>query len=1411
MMTSRSRNAWIGTAFAFLAAAATALGQMHPGGGNSHAPVSTHPTMSAAPPVTHPIVTMPAQNLNPIGDNGDDKRFVKAVPPGTKVSLSRLPALPPRTVMNSVRPHNTLHGVQYRVIGSSVMARRRGKGKLHPFAATGVNILFKATAAACTTSGTVGALYNVGCALTWGAMNICQWDSTRSDTYQYYVIAPNSSTATTSGSSGTSGPANGCDFPPSQTTTLSNAGTYMFGLYDTTQQVWVAVAYAQAGQVYSIGVFQDSFHLNPANQFSLGSSSAVYFHVSGLAPADYYVLYVMSTGYTPYCAFISPLSNPTPMPGPTPTGSANALACQPANSTGQQATGSGNSISPFWTLNSSTLQAGTYSAVLVDCNIPCNNAGATQTTLAQTQVSVAGTSGITIITKPDGTTANSSPNPKPAATANTTFDWDSSTDQSDSGITGTAGNGNGLTSGHQYTWTMTDPDGQVVAYATPAALGAGVTTSTQTFDFNYTALTGSSGITGNTMNAPGSYPSNIWTLQLYDHTAKTVTASQAFKILGYASQTQFIFPSNSGTTTNSIGISTGSTTVADLRITNTSNQIYANAGDSFSEVEFSTGPDFNLGNTGNGVVAQLSGCGTAACSGTATDSNGNTWNVNSDCGSTTSNNAECNILFTPAVAGTTLTPGAYVTVVGVQWTNTHGASGCGTACQGITSELPVNGLTWSGAPTATVAWTPVYFAISPSDSGTASFAIVGSIDCSGATRHLATPPPFVGTHCYQDRFNHADYQNNSPFSVTNSNESIWSFAVSNSASSTNSITELEFQQPTLLYSQGGIAAVDTLSSANWQSATCPSGYGPQWFCITAKGAHTIAKGVSETIYLDANWPNQSMTYNDFAVLATQNPTVSDVFSLTALAGSNTTIDGLYTTLDNLSVGAYSLNSGLMSTYFSPTSVGTGQTTTPLSIVVTNTSTSQDANPDSIDAIIIEQSSNKNWTVTGTPTVSASGWSYLNTNNPSGNTLDYWYGLCGGQYVTADGPPASNPTTTQNALPECTLPESNSLQPGQSMTINMNVLNFGAPSSPVTFTLYAHGANGNAWSTAKTFNLLTASESASIAFTKVNSTTISNPTVPSVGAGPNTYQYSIKNTGGSVASIGTVVITLPGTDVNGINATDSSGNTWTLVAPVSSTITLSGTGSAGCTVNTSGAATFSASTAGANGQITISGCTGLTPGNTLIVQFQANNPQSQSDSYLFPSTIDGSSTGAGALYLGANQVSVAFSIGLSLAVDPSNPTNGKAHPVPACTPAQCAFSGTTLDFGAITNSSNVLGTDVVAASVIYTGVTSAGHTWTLSVSSNTNPACTGGTCTKANEMTADVDNVASGTNANGCGAMTYNQTTLAIVPTASTLQLASGPETQCSFSYDVINNYKINIGTESINGTTATVTYTLVAN
>lgn len=1395
-MTSRRSKAWIGTAFAFLALAASSVAQVHPGGGPRPMPVSpvAHPTIQAHPPAMTPL---PITSLAPLAPKNE---YVDGVAPGTKVQLGRLPKLPPRTAMNTVLPRETLRGHHFRPFGASVM---HFGDRRHPHAASGATIEFWATAASCTSAGTVGSLYTVGCALQWQTVNLNNFSNT--DHYQEYYIPSNSTTATAVGPNGPSGAANNGSGPP-QTTTLSSAGTWTFGVYDTTTQQWVAVAYANAGNTFSIGVYQDAFHLTQSSQFDVSSSSAAYVYLTGLAPADYYVVYVTRTGDTPNCVFISPNTSPTPVPGPTPTGTSSSLLCNPLKSTGNQAPNGVLSIT--WPLNNQYM-AGTYSIAVFDCSQSCSASGASGSLLGQTQVSLTGASGITIITKPDGTNANPSPNPKPAATANTIFDWDGTTDQSDSGITGTAGSSVPLSSGDSYTWTMTDPQGQVVAIATPTALPSGTTSQSQTFQFASANL----GFNQNTTpSLPGQYPSNTWSMQVYDSSTKSVVAAQSFKMLGYASQTQFIYPSGTGTPSNAIAITTGGSTVADLRITNTSNTIYPNAGDSFSEVEFSTGPDFNLANTGNGVVAQLNGCSSAACSGTATDSNGNTWNVNSDCSSTTSNNAECNILFTPASSGVTLTPGSYVTVTGVNWKNTHGASGCGKACQGITSELPVNGLTWSST-TATVAWTPVYFSISAVDAGTASFRVVGSIDCNTGTRHLATPPPFVGTHCYQDRFAQADYQNNSPFSVTNSNLSIWAFTIANGSGSANSISELGFQQPPLLASQGGVSAVDTLSSANWQIATCPTGYGSQYVCITGKGGtpHSIAPGGTETIYLDANWPNQSFSYTDFAILATQSPTSSDTFSLTAASGSNTTIDGSYTTLDNLAIGAYSLNSGLMSAYFSPTSVGTGQTTTPLSIVITNTSTAQDANPDPIDALLIEQSTNKNWTVTGTPTVSASGWQYLNTNNPSGNTLDYWYGLCAGQYVTADGPPATNPTTVQNALPECTVPESSSLGAGQSMTINMNVLNFGSPSSPVTFTLYAHGANGNGWSAAKTFSLIASAESASIAFTKVNSTSYSNPAVPTVGSGPNTFTYAVTNTSSGSSSIGTVVITLPGTDINGQNATDSNGNTWTLVSPISSTITLSGTGAAGCAVNTSGTATYSASTSGTNGQITISGCTGLTPGKTLDVTFQANNPQSQSDTYTFPASIDGSSTGAGALYLGADQVQVSFSIGLSLSVDPSNPTNGGAHPVTACTPAQCAFSGTTADFGTIANNASVTGKDLVASSVIYTGATSS-NTWSLSVSANTNPTCSGGTCAGTKEMLTEVDSTASGSNANGCGAITYsNMAAYIAVPTAGTIPLATGPENNCSKSYDVIENYKISIGTEAITGVVTTVTYTLIAN
>jgi hypothetical protein len=1392
------------------------------------------PPPTIAPPVIRPI-TVPVTSALPTMPPPQlvTGLYTKGAPPGTKLPLWKFPPLPMKNAFNTVTPRDTLHGRHFRPFGAQVMnAPRRGR---RPHAATGATIEFWATAASCTSAGTIGALYNVGCALTWQPVNLDQVSAT--DSMEEWYMTPNSTTLTSIGPPcGAPAAGNGSIAP--QTTTLSTTGTYMFGVYDCSTSEWVAVAYANAGQTFNIKVFQDPFHLTESYQFDVSSSSNAYIYLTNVSQADYYVTTVTYTGDHPFCAFISPLGTQTPIPAPTPTGTAQNLLCSISTSTGNQAPG-GN-LPVTWPL-SNTLPAGTYSIQVFDKTINQN--------LGQVQVSLTGSSGDVLILTPSAVGTNPPPpSAAPGGSAQTIFDWDGPTDQSDGGVTASASK---LTSGHAYTWTLNDPQGQVVATATPGAIAG--TTATNTFNFAYTAM-----YNQGTMNPPGQYPSKVWTVQLYDRTAKSVTASQSFNILGYSTSTSFNFPAGSGTSVSSIATANGSNTVADLVITNTSNTVYNFQGDSLSEIGFSTGPNFGcfppFGN-GGGTCSTSAGQGNsvyvfpnggnpancvqpATCSISAVDSNGNGWTGTDMCNSVTNSHAECNIDFKPNSSNVTLPPGATLTASSLNFSNSSGSSSCGNACQGLTIELPTNGLSWSSS-TATVAWTPVYFTENSANTGTVRFGIVGSVNAGtrnpgAAPTSNPIPTPFVGTHWYQDRFTHADYQNNTPFTVGNTHFSIWGLTITNAAGSVP-IDTIAIQLPPLLQAQG-ISQADGTFSPGWSLVTCPTGYSSQWACF--HNAAGIAAGATQTVYFDQTFPLQSFPFTELVVQGIQT-TVSPnvVFNLSAQPCAPvsycTSIDGATILSDSLGIGAYSLNGNLMAANFSPSTVGSAANPTNVSVVVQNTSLSADPNPDPIDAIVIEQQQTRAWTV-NTSSTSNAGWALLGSGNSStsGTAYEYWFGPsgCAGQFVQADGPPttAGNPnppTGTVTALPVCTTAqEANALQPGQSITLNLGLNTTGGiPAGTYSFNMYAHGANGNGWSSAKPFTLTVNSTSATAAITKINTTAFSNPAIPTIASpSPQTVTYEVANN--SATSISTVVITLPGKDINNINSTDSSGQTWTLVAPISSTITIP-SNPGGCTVDTNASDTFSASTSGANGQITIKNCTGLTNGQHLDVQFQVNNPSSQSDEYIFPATLNpaviaplsGGST-AGALYLGSNYIAVNFSIGLSLTVNPTNPTTGGGHPSVSCTPAQCAFSGTTIDFGAIGNSSNVTGNDVVLASVVYSG--GAGTTWTLSVSSNVNPACTG--CAPANEMVTDVDSTASGslsangnTGPNTCWdathTVTYNQTSLASVPTVGTLLLATGPEKNCTKPYDVINNYKIQIGTESINGQIATVTYTLIAN
>jgi hypothetical protein len=757
-----------------------------------------------------------------------------------------------------------------------------------------------------------------------------------------------------------------------------------------------------------------------------------------------------------------------------------------------------------------------------------------------------------------------------------------------------------------------------------------------------------------------------------------------------------------------------------------------------------------------------------------------------------------------------------------------------------TTELPTHGLSWSATNNLAdpVAYTPISFG--GIDNGlnlavTGRFDYQGSENTGGSSRNINTTQgqtPWVNGHFYRSDFTRADYQNSTPFSPSTGRYSIGSFKiVNNGTPPTDTRTaiingganypEIAIGLPT--YFTPSQVTVDAQSTATWTKATCPSTFGNSYVCFNGP---EIMSGQTSQIFVDMPLSVPSFSFQEFTIVAFSN---DDVYiTLTKDGTTENTIDGS-TAVDSLGIGSYSLNGNLMGAAFTPNTVGSGQAITPITVTYTNTTTAADPNPDPVDALVLENTTNSTWTPNGTPTVTTSlgGWSYIGSNTPPGGYTgyDYWFGLTGcTQYNTANGPPQTRGitvplTAAYNQLTACSAAqESNSLQPGQTATLNLNLNTAGGMTGPTqTFNLYAHGANGGGWTTVKSFSINVSNESASAGFSNVGPTTpvaaVATNSVPTVATSPNYFIYTLKNTSAS-AYLKTILITIPAYDINGAAATDGTANGyWELVSPISSTVTLpGGTGlsGSGCAVNTNSSNTYSAVPGNKNGQIEVDCTTGIPPGKTLEVQFESYNPSSQSDSYNFPSTVDGVTTGA--TWTGDQTVAVAFSIGLNVVVNPSNPGPGGSTPVENCT--QCSFAGSTIDFGAIAQQASVpaltvTNDDLVRASVYYTGA-SAAHDFQLTVSTSINPACTGSVtyCPQSTELVTSVD---SSTSANKCGVTMSPQTTTwtSIPVSPSTLNVGAALETNCATPYDFVQNIRVQLGTEPIQGQTATITYTLI--
>jgi hypothetical protein len=504
---------------------------------------------------------------------------------------------------------------------------------------------------------------------------------------------------------------------------------------------------------------------------------------------------------------------------------------------------------------------------------------------------------------------------------------------------------------------------------------------------------------------------------------------------------------------------------------------------------------------------------------------------------------------------------------------------------------------------------------------------------------------------------------------------------------------------------------------------------------------------------------------------------------------------------------FSLDQSLMSATFSPSTVGVGTGPTE-TLTFTNTNAGADANPEYLDNVLIAAPSTI--VTSSNPSTTTAGWTFVGTFT-SGSNNYWWFSACNNaQASAANLPPAATPlTAVPTQLTACTNAQlAKALGPGGTLTMSFPFKNTSFPSAGSnSFNYWAHGANAGGWSSKGTFTLSATAVSASAGFSGAGgyptATAVTNGSIPTIGsdASPtngNAYTYTVKNTS-NTNNINSFTIVIPGTDTSGANATDTSGQTWVL------TNTPTVAGGTGCSVQ---GTPSSAQTNGTSGAINIGGgsCV-LAPGATMTISWTMKGPSTANDTYQFSTiNINGAGVTAGENWQYDTYIKVSLTVGLSVVVNPANPGPGGSAPAPSC-PASypCAFSGTTIDFGNVANGTTNAYTDVARASIYITSASTV--TWKLYVQASTNPARTPAAPT--NELLTAVD---SATSTQDATHITVNQGSYAVIPTASMLQLAQGSNVlNSSTPLDIIQSFELSLGTETLNATSVTITYTVIAN
>ena len=1105
----------------------------------------------------------------------------------------------------------------------------------------------------CTSGGSAIApvTYAVGCAITWQATGL------QGTAYKDAILAPGASTPTlleiTAFAPGAS---------PTESSTLSVAGTYVLGTLNTTTNNWDALVYIVVGTPTYFDTYSDPAGVTRAQNFVADGAHPVYLHATGLASNHHYIYLIENTSNTGNCVYTAPVSTV-----PTTT------LCNPTVVTGVKP--SSGVFDTSWTPNSSSqayITDGTYSISLYDQG--------TSQRVEQRQVNIT-TASNTHTVSIYGTSAAGTIGPV------TRIAYDNNSIDANETYVNIAAKGTGFSAFQTLRYVFSDPNGHVVENTTVNADGTGTVPNTTTWSLT----AGTNTYTPNTYTATfstnsGSYP---------------VLASGAFQVLGYDALVQFTNP-----VATSVAI-TGGNVVTGIQVTNDADAHYGTGnGDGIKEILFTSDASFSL-------ISLLSGtsCGSRCQTQTVTDSDGQSWTAVLTCtGGCGGGNRNYTMDVTPVTAGQYLKPGSVLTIPNMSFSNS-GPSQCNgtTNCKLVTQIYPVDGfgLSSSGA-SSTAASNNLYF----TDDPTHTYSATGTLSVvkikSGTVGQMVPG--------YTPRFTQAVYAANQPRSG-GSSQNVLDFHVNNTSSlNTATVFSLALIFPPNINTS--TIAVDSGSPNAWIVQSCPSGVPLGSICVGTTGSNTgLAPQTSQDIWLDVDPPTSAASYTDITgqvVNYSPNYAVAAASQTTVFVGNTNP-----QTVDSIALGSYSLNYTLMTGAFSPSSLGVSGTY-PVTVNLTNTSSGSDPFPDYIDLMAVDVPSGTFVPNSGSGQATPSTFSVLNPTTPvsiGGGNVRYFVGLCAGQNNNTYGPTADSPVTpsgSSNFNCGSTL-EQGALAPGATLSINGNVT---TATSNISGTLWAHGANGNGWSQGIPITLTISGNAASSGFSQYGNygapNTIPTNTQPQTGGDSNTtygnsYVYSITNNGTTAVTSATIAI--PGKDNTGANGADSGGVAWTVTAAP----TIIGT-TYGCSI----VSYSSATTAGVDGSVVIGGG-GCSLGNhqTLNIALTMKSPYRVNTTYNFPTLINGSYN---ATETWNNDQTVQVIPGASLVITvnpPASGSGGSTGVAPACAPSTCTFGTNKVDFGTVPANSTATATDVVRTAVSTDVASPQG--WKLYVSADVNPS------------------------------------------------------------------------------------------